>query len=80
MLSGRMLVPRIDGQGETFMYAYCCSYLRPLLIGALFSRATPASQTDTHFGPEYGGYLVSADFKIDDKSHAVITPYCDETG
>jgi hypothetical protein len=48
------------------------SYLRPLLIGALFSCAAAASSTDSHFVSKYGGYLVSADFNTDSKNHTVI--------
>ena len=54
------------------MYAYRSSYLRPLLIGALFSCAATASSTDTHFVSKFGGYLVSADFNTDSKNHTVI--------
>jgi hypothetical protein len=67
-----MLELRIDAAKERFMYAYCSSYLRPLLIGALFSCAATASSTDTHFASKFGGYLVSADFNTDSKNHTVI--------
>jgi hypothetical protein len=70
-----MLGHGTDTTKERFMYPYrSSSYLQTLLIGALFSCAATAASTETHFAPVYGGYLVSADFNIDAKNHAVISP------
>jgi hypothetical protein len=58
---------------ERSMSAYCLVYLpRLLLIGLLsvFAVATPAAEQE--FASQFGGYLISTDFRIDGKSQAVI--------
>jgi hypothetical protein len=58
---------------ERSMSGYCPSYLpRLLLIGLLSSLAATTPAAEKQFTPQFGGYLVSTDFRIDNDSHAVI--------
>jgi len=55
------------------MNGYCPSFLpRLLLIGLLSGLAATAPAAENQFAPQFGGYLVSTDFRIDDNNHAVI--------
>src|SRR5258708_30948788 len=58
---------------ERSMSGYCPSFLPwLLLIGFLsgLAASTPAAQNQ--FASQFGGYLVSTDFRIDNSNHAVI--------
>jgi len=55
------------------MSGYRPSYLpRLLLIGLLSGLAAATPAAENQFAPQFGGYLVSTDFRIDNKNHAVI--------
>src|SRR5258708_19334651 len=58
---------------ERSMSGYCPTYLpRLLLIGLLSSLAASTPAEENQLAPQFGGYLVSTDFRIDSKNHAVI--------
>jgi hypothetical protein len=58
---------------ERSMSGHCPSYLpRLLLIGLLSSLAASTPAAENQFAPQFGGYLVSTDFRIDSSNHAVI--------
>ena len=68
----RMLDLRIKAK-ERSMNGYRPSYLPQLfLIGLLSTLAASTPAAESQFAPQFGGYLVSTDFRIDSNNHAVI--------